>query len=100
MKSHEMKLVIMNYIMSELDHPKMSVYRLALRDLLYKAADHIEEQENVITRMKCCGNCDNSKEIINELKCFEGLPRDEWRYSKRAKPTSADGRCDKWVTIA
>jgi hypothetical protein len=49
-----------------------------------------------IDSLKCCGNCKYYRIIINEGRCFVGLPQDEWRHSLKAKFASGDEKCDKW----
>lgn len=69
--------------------------RLALQ-VIEQQAQEIERLNDKTDAMRCCGNCANHHIVINESKCFAGLPQDEWRFSTKAKFTSADSVCDEW----
>ena len=64
--------------------------------LIQKQATEIERLNNKCDNLKCCANCNHHRVVINEIKCFEGLPEDEWRFSERAKHVDGDSNCDKW----
>ena len=73
--------------------------RKQIAALIEQQAAEIERLNDKTDAMRCCGNCTNHHHVINESKCFAGLPKDEWRFSQRAKFTSADSVCDKWKWI-
>lgn len=64
-------------------------------DISYLLSE-VERLNDKCDALQCCANCKHHYVVINESKCFEGLPFDEWRFSKRAKPIDCDSKCDKW----
>lgn len=64
--------------------------------MIERQAADIAKLNDKADAMRYCANCISHHVIINESKCFEGLPIDEWRFSKRAKPVDCDYVCDKW----
>ena len=77
-------------------HPLTDAEAKGIEKLIEHQAAEIAKLNDKADAMRCCANCISHHVIINESKCFEGLPIDEWRFSKRAKPVDCDYVCDKW----
>ena len=53
-------------------------------------------QNNEISLLKCCGNCNNYLTICGVGKCFEKTKGQIYRYDPTVPDASGESNCEKW----
>ena len=95
-KNHEINRRVCIYCLKTRDEVLLEQQLAAANAQLTEAQATIDTHNEMIERMKCCGNCNYYLTVCGVGKCFEKTKGEIYRYDPTVPDVSGDSECEKW----